>query len=288
MANFSFLEAKEYANESMGLFTLKSNGDTARVRILIDTPNDLRGVWTHWLQVGGRGRHVLCLADGESKDERIHKQQCPICKFGRTTREGKKNVKFFIPMLNLDTNEYVIWERGYNLSTNQSFINLLTEYPKELYKQVVEIERIGDANDYNTDYVFRALSESEVSYTRIDGDLSQFDIPDAIESGLVLNKTYEELDYYFTNGHFEGDTPSEESGVSGYRRREKTSDDGYYNKRDNNYRNNNEYSSKYDDEEDRPSYYRGGNRRESYNQESSRYRDNDNRGRNSGSRRREF
>ena len=177
MANFSFLNAQDYANDVSGLFTLKEDGDTARVRILIDTPDDLRGVWTHWLQVNGRGRHVLCLADGECKDEKIYRQQCPICRFGKTSKEGKRHVKFFIPMLNLDTNEYVIWERGYNLVKNQSLLNILSEYPKELYKQVVEIQRIGDANDYNTEYTFKVLPESEVSYTRVDGNLSEFDIP---------------------------------------------------------------------------------------------------------------
>ena len=219
MANFSFLNAQDYANDVSGLFTLKEDGDTARVRILIDTPDDLRGVWTHWLQVNGRGRHVLCLADGECKDEKVYRQQCPICRFGKTSKEGKRNVKFFIPMLNLDTNEYVIWERGYNLAKNQSFLNLLSEYPKELYKQVVEIQRIGNANDYNTEYTFKALPESEVSYTRVDGDLSEFEIPNPVDSGLTLNKTYEELEYYFSNGHFEGDTPREDEGVSGYQTR---------------------------------------------------------------------
>ena len=292
MANFSFLNAQDYANDVSGLFTLKEDGDTARVRILIDTPDDLRGVWTHWLQVNGRGRHVLCLADGECKDEKVYRQQCPICRFGKTSKEGKRNVKFFIPMLNLDTNEYVIWERGYNLAKNQSFLNLLSEYPKELYKQVVEIQRIGNANDYNTVYTFKALPESEVSYTRVDGDLSEFEIPNPVDSGLTLNKTYEELEYYFSNGHFEGDTPREDEGVSGYRRREQTSGDGYYSRRDNNYRGN-DGPSRYDaEDDDEPTYYRGGNRRESYNQ-GSRYENNSGRrgyqGRpDSGSRRREF
>ena len=292
MANFSFLNAQDYANDVSGLFTLKEDGDTARVRILIDTPDDLRGVWTHWLQLNGRGRHVLCLADGECKDEKVYRQQCPICRFGKTSKEGKRNVKFFIPMLNLDTNEYVIWERGYNLAKNQSFLNLLSEYPKELYKQVVEIQRIGNANDYNTEYTFKALPESEVSYTRVDGDLSEFEIPNPVDSGLTLNKTYEELEYYFSNGHFEGDTPREDEGVAGYRRREQTSGDGYYNRRDNNYRGN-DGPSRYDaEDDDEPTYYRGGNRRESYNQ-GSRYENNSGRrgyqGRpDSGSRRREF
>ena len=259
---------------------------------MIDTPDDLRGVWTHWLQVNGRGRHVLCLADGECKDEKVYRQQCPICRFGKTSKEGKRNVKFFIPMLNLDTNEYVIWERGYNLAKNQSFLNLLSEYPKELYKQVVEIQRIGNANDYNTEYTFKVLPESEVSYTRVDGDLSEFEIPNPVDSGLTLNKTYEELEYYFSNGHFEGDTPREDEGVSGYRRREQTSGDGYYSRRDNNYRGN-DGPSRYDaEDDDEPTYYRGGNRRESYNQ-GSRYENNSGRrgyqGRpDSGSRRREF
>ena len=292
MANFSFLNAQDYANDVSGLFTLKEDGDTARVRILIDTPDDLRGVWTHWLQVNGRGRHVLCLADGECKDEKVYRQQCPICRFGKTSKEGKRNVKFFIPMLNLDTNEYVIWERGYNLAKNQSFLNLLSEYPKELYKQVVEIQIIGNANDYNTEYTFKALPESEVSYTRVDGDLSEFEIPNPVDSGLTLNKTYEELEYYFSNGHFEGDTPREDEGVAGYRRREQTSGDGYYSRRDNNYRGN-DGPSRYDaEDDDEPTYYRGGNRRESYNQ-GSRYENNSGRrgyqGRpDSGSRRREF
>ena len=292
MANFSFLNAQDYANDVSGLFTLKEDGDTARVRILIDTPDDLRGVWTHWLQVNGRGRHVHCLADGECKDEKVDRQQCPICRFGKTSKEGKRNVKFFIPMLNLDTNEYVIWERGYNLAKNQSFLNLLSEYPKELYKQVVEIQRIGNANDYNTEYTFKALPESEVSYTRVDGDLSEFEIPNPVDSGLTLNKTYEELEYYFSNGHFEGDTPREDEGVAGYRRREQTSGDGYYNRRDTNYRGN-DGPSRYDaEDDDEPTYYRGGNRRESYNQ-GSRYENNSGRrgyqGRpDSGSRRREF
>lgn len=286
MAQFNFTNAQEYANESSGLFSLRNDGDTARVRILVDKAENINGTWTHWLKVGGKGRHVACLAQNPNDGKEVHKQQCPICRFGTTSREGKKNVRFFIPMLNLDTDEYVLWERGINLTKNQSFIKLLQEHPKELYKQVVEITRIGEQNDNNTDYHFEVITSS-VSYSRVDGSLSEFEVPDPIESGLLLDKTYDELEFYYTNGHFEGDNSSED-GIGSYRRRERDSSDGYYSRRNSNSQN--RYSRDNDedlDDEDVAERPRGRYRSEA-NTSSGFDRDRGSRGRGGRSGRREF
>lgn len=245
MAKFNIMNADEYINEgTAGLFSLKEDGQTARVRFLLTNGEDVLGIWTHWLTVGGKGRHIQCLATSKETD----KEECPLC-----AANVKRNVKFFLPLYNVDNGETVIWERGPDFRF--TFQEQLAQYDV-LYEKVFEIQRKGERGNMDTKYDI--IDVSKLGGYSVDVSLNDFEMPQIIgDTFLVLPRSYEELEYYVKNGHFEGDIPT----VNNQRREYSNNSDNYYQARGRG-----DESRSYRDREDsrdneRDSYDRGGNNR---------------------------
>lgn len=222
MPRFTLDNAQEFTNTSFGYFTLADHGDTARVRILAKTGAGIIGCWTHKLEVGGRERQIECLA----KNRSTARGDCPLCAAGY-----KQKYKIFIPVLNIETDEYQIWERGSDI------IQELKEkvLPNEnIVSRVFEISRNGGKGDRDTKYGI----EDSTNFGDYDTDvgIEEFEVPAVFvegdsNEGIVLVKSYEELEYYASNGMFKEDTlrpRSTEASEGGYyaRRREEKEKDG--------------------------------------------------------------
>lgn len=189
MARFKLGEENKYGGQGgSGFFSLRNDRDTAKVRFLIDGPDDVEGFAVHEVEVNGKKRYVNCIREvGDPKDV------CPFCKEGHFTQ-----VKFFLPLYNIDEDKVQIWERGKTFGPK--IAGLLSRYAKDepLCSHVFEIERHGEPKSTSTTY--------EIYNDKTD-DTTLDDLPERpkILGDFLLCKDAEELMYYLDHGEFPSD-----------------------------------------------------------------------------------
>lgn len=187
MARFSFDEAEKYGAVKNNYFSLKDDGDTARIRILINDINDLEGVAVHEVQVGDKKMDVECL---RSYNQPI--DNCPLC-----AANYKQNAKLFIPIYDEGSKESKIWTRG---RTFFKKISSLCSHYNPLVATVFEVERVGKKGDTSTDYQF---------YNQQTDNSKIVDFPEINAEGTCFQtKTYEELQKYLQTGMFDDEQSS--------------------------------------------------------------------------------
>lgn len=181
-------------------FSLKDNGDVARVQFMIDTIDDLDVFACHRVKIGDKERYVDCV---RTYDEPIDK--CPLCAAGVPV----KPVRFVI-MYQHDDGKVKIWERGKNfIAKLQSLCNRYSP----LSDYVFEIERVGKAGSKDTRYEIYPMD-------RVDAvDLTDIEKPELL-GGLILEKTPEEMDIYLDTGKFPEVKSDDDNSSGGYVRRQ--------------------------------------------------------------------
>lgn len=199
MARYNFSEADNYGQSNSGsFFALKDDGDTARVRFLYGTIDDVEGDVVHEVEVDGKRRYINCL---RSYNEPIDK--CPLC-----AAQFKQIPKLFIKLYNEDTNEVQIWERGKTYF--QKMANLASHY-NPLHNAVIEVTRNGKKGDMKTTYDFFPIETSEF-------DITSVEIPDALGT-IILDKTASDMQDYLNMGGFSSGTDAVSSQRSDITRR---------------------------------------------------------------------
>lgn len=188
---FNVNDADRYGGQGGGgYFRLANDKDIAQVRFLYNSIEDVEGFAVHEIEIDGKKRYVNCLREyGDPMSV------CPFCADGKYTQ-----VKYFVPLYNLDTQRVETWERGKQFG--QKLSSMCARYPK-LVSKVFEIERNGKAGDQQTRYEIYP----------IDGDsaeLSDFEVPSPLGTH-VLDKTADEMTFYLQNNHFPSDTNSNNS-----------------------------------------------------------------------------
>ena len=181
MARFSYEESEFYGAPKSNYFSLKDDGDTAKIRFLINDLRDLQGVSVHEVEVGDRRIDVECLrAYNEPVDH------CPLCADGYPT-----NAKLFIPIYDETSKESKIWTRGRTFFNKMS--SLCARY-NPLVSTVFEVERRGKKGDKGTTYETYAQGTDNA---RIE------DFPEIKSEGVAFQvKTSKEMDYYLDTGSF--------------------------------------------------------------------------------------
>lgn len=186
MARFNVNEADNYGgNGQSSFFSLKNDKDTATVRFMYNTLEDIEGYAVHEIEVGGKKRYVNCL---RSYNEPI--DACPLC-----AARYRVLAKLFVTLYDEDAQEIKVWDRGKTFFSKLA--SLCSRY-NPLVATPFEIERNGKKGDTNTTYETYALES--------DGTTLE-DLPEVPEllGTLILDKSYEELEYYLENGEFEED-----------------------------------------------------------------------------------
>ena len=182
MGVFSFDEADNYGQSNSGsFFQLKDDKDTAKVRFLYNTIDDVQGNVVHQVEIGDKKRYVNCL---RSYNEPLDK--CPLCQ-----AQYKQIPKLFIRLYNEDAKEVQIWERGKTYF--QKMASLAARY-NPLCNTVVEIERNGKKGDQKTEYIFYPLDTTEFN-------LDDVEIPEVLGT-LILDKTADEMNDFLQLGDF--------------------------------------------------------------------------------------
>lgn len=187
MARFNFSNADNYGSEGGrgSFFTLKDDKDTAKVRFLYRTIDDVEGYAVHKVAVGDKERYVNCLRD---YNEPLDK--CPFC-----AAQLKVVPRLFIKLYNEDAGECQIWERS--KSYFQRIASLASRY-NPLCNEVVEIERSGKKGDMQTTYEFYPIDNSEVN-------LDDYECSEPLGT-IILDKTADEMNEYLDTGSFPSDS----------------------------------------------------------------------------------
>lgn len=195
MARFSVNDADKYGGQGgAGYFSLKNDKDTARVRFLFDSIEDVEGYAVHQVEVNDKKRYVNCL-----RDYGAPVSDCPFC-------EAKRFVtaKYFVPIYNIDEDRPQTWERGKKFG--QKLSSLCGRYP-HLITHTFEIERNGKAGDTSTTYEIYALDGTD------DVTVDDFEVQDPLGT-IILDKTAEDMRVYLDRGVFPDDDNSNNGGSS--------------------------------------------------------------------------
>lgn len=195
MGRFFAEDADNYGGQGgTGFFSLKDDKETAKVRFMYDSIEDVEGFAVHEVEIDGKKRYVDCK---RAYNEPIDK--CPFCR-----DSIPQKAKLFIPLYDIDSDTVKIWERGKKFFGQIS--SLCTRYASDepLCSHVFEIERSGKPKDTNTTYnIYDCPKEKD--------DKTLEDLPELpnILGGLVLDKTPDEMEYYLKHRCFPSDEADE-------------------------------------------------------------------------------
>jgi len=143
VARITSVQEAQEKFKSNDFFALKNDGDSAVVRFLYETEDQLDLYSVHEVKIGGKKRWVDCLGDS-----------CPLCLSG-----SKVQLKLFLQLESYSTDgkmSVLTWERG------QKFLpriqKILAAYGT-LCDRKYEIIRKGEPNDPDTDYKIYPLAK---------------------------------------------------------------------------------------------------------------------------------
>ena len=186
MARFNINEVENYEGQGGGgFFSLKNDKDVATVRFMYNTIDDVEGYSVHEIEVDGKKRYVNCLREyNQPLDD------CPLC-----AAKFRVVARLFVILYDVESEEVKIWDRGKTFFSKLS--SLCARY-NPLVSTPFEIERNGKKGDTKTTYETYALDTDDVTLE----DLPE--VPELLGT-LILDKSYEELEFFLDNGYFEED-----------------------------------------------------------------------------------
>lgn len=195
MGRLGIEDYENYGNSSnTSFFSLKDDGDVARVRFMYNSAQDIVGFAAHKIKIDDRDRFVNCLRE---YNEPVDK--CPFC-----AAHNFQTVKLYVPLYNEDTKEVQLWERGKKFFGKLG--SLCARYSKADVPFVAyqfEIERNGKKGDKETTYeIYR--TDDEPDNTTLE-DLPE--IPNPLGT-ILMDKTAEEMRYFLENEEFPENSPS--------------------------------------------------------------------------------
>jgi hypothetical protein len=183
MGTFRADEADNYGSQGSGsYFRLENDKDTALVRFMYNTIDDVQGHAVHEVEVDGKRRYVNCL---RAYNEPI--ANCPLCE-----ANNKQIAKVFVLLYDIEEQQIKIWDRG---RTIFSKISGLSARYNPLISMPFEIERNGKKGDTSTTYEMYPTQQDDITFE---------DLPEVPEilGNIVLDKTFEDMQEYLQTGSF--------------------------------------------------------------------------------------
>ena len=174
---------------SAGYFSLKDDNDSARIRILYETLNDVEGHTVHQVDMpNGFKKYVECLRP----DKDAPFDTCPLC-----AAKNKAFMKMWIPIYNCDESEICMFERGKKFWTNTLYPSFV-EHGTPFCSNIFTIIRHGKAGDMqNTTY---ELVHEGADDTTLD-DFDEIPAP----PDTLIQATEEQMINYLETGSFDED-----------------------------------------------------------------------------------
>lgn len=193
---FTMDEIEKYSPDTKaGYFSLKNDGDTAKVVFLYNSINDVEGHCVHKVKLkNGFHTYVECLRNYEDPIE-----CCPLCA-SKVEGDSKLMTKLWIPMYVVantpdEEDRAVLWERGKNFWKDQLY-PLMVEKGEPFCSNWFLIERHGEAGDIETTYEITHTGSNSITLDNFD------EIPTPIGT-IIQEKTFEELENFVKTRSFD-------------------------------------------------------------------------------------
>lgn len=186
MARFNTETADKYGGQGgAGYFSLKNDGDVARVRFMYNGVEDVTGYAVHQVEIDGKKRWVNCLREYNQPVD-----TCPFCREKKFT-----SAKLFIPLYNVDEDKVQVWERGKKFIGKIS--SICARYPN-VVSHIFEIERNGKPHETTTTYEIYEVDKDDTTLE---------DLPEVTDplGSIVLDKSADDMEFYLDNGYFPPD-----------------------------------------------------------------------------------
>lgn len=167
-------------------FSLRNDGDMARVRFMYNDIDDIAVDVLHQVKVNGKDRWANCLREYNSPVD-----DCPLCKAGVPVRQ-----KVYFYLYDEDEGVVKVWDKSAAFA--KSIIPTLSRAVRDgspLCSTIFEIERHGEANSRDTTYGV---------YPSGKDDKTLNDLPETpnLLGGLILDKNASEMNTYLQTGSF--------------------------------------------------------------------------------------
>lgn len=153
MSRITIREAEtlsENSQKSYSWFQLKNDHDIKKVRLLVNTIDDIDAFVVHSIEVNGRNKWVNCTRDNETDPL----DNCVYCKNG-----DKARVRVFLQLQDVETGDLLIWDRSPQII--QILRSVVKRINGPIYQTIIEIERVGKAGDPKTTYQFYPAERNE-------------------------------------------------------------------------------------------------------------------------------
>jgi len=186
MARFNTETADKYGGQGgTGYFSLKNDKDTAQVRFMYNSIDDVEGYAVHTVDIDDKKRYVNCL--------REYNQPVDVCPFCREKKQTA--AKLFIPIYNIDEQRVQFWERGKKFVSKIS--SICSRYPN-VVSHVFEIERNGKKGEQTTTYEIYEIKQDD---TKLE------DLPEVSDplGSVILDKSADDMEFFLDNGYFPPD-----------------------------------------------------------------------------------
>jgi len=185
MPRISPNETDNYGSGGSDFFSLPNDKDTARVRYMYESFDDIDTFAVHEIELNGKKRYINCLRTYQDPID-----MCPLCAAGYPVI-----VKMFIQLFDVDEERIKVWDRG---RTWKKVMEGLCNRYNPLVSTIFEVERSGKKGDPSTTYQNYPLQTDD---TTLD------DLPEKPEllGGLVLDKTAEDIEVFLETGQFPPD-----------------------------------------------------------------------------------
>lgn len=190
MAGFGLNDASKYGGESLAnFFTLADDGDSAIVRFMYDSLEDITGYAVHTIKNGDKEITINCL---RNYDDAI--DECPLC----AARNFQK-AKFYLTVYNEDDEEIQIWTRGKQIVP--TLVNVLQQISGSICSGRVKITRKGAKGDKYTKYNMELIDTDDLTLEELIENVGE---PDNPVGTLIKDFTFDELTEYNNTGKLPG------------------------------------------------------------------------------------
>ena len=169
--------------------SLKEDKETAKIRLLYNSVDDIEGIVVHRVKVGEWELPVNCLLEeGAPIDD------CPFCR-----ENYPKQARIYIPVFDEGDYKFKFWDRPNSFYSQLS--GQVARTPNTV-SQVFEIERSGKRGSNRPGYAF--YPQGQPDGTTIDDildDCGYDKMPDPVGT-KILDKSADDMEYYIRNGEF--------------------------------------------------------------------------------------
>ena len=178
MAKFGVNDAENYGGQGGNYFSLKDDGDSAVVRFMYNTIEDIDGYAVHKVDIGGnKYRYVSCLREYNDPLD-----TCPLC-----ANRNFQQAKFYFNLFDVETEEVRLWERGKQIL--KTLIPVLQQIKGPICGTPIRVIRHGAAGDTYTKYDFELIESDGCTLD---------DLPETIDpmENIILSYSFNELQDY--------------------------------------------------------------------------------------------